>query len=334
MNNQYKHIAFLVIPDATLLDITGPYEVFAQAVECQKSDKKASDSYILHTISASDNRQVKTASGLKIDCEDSISTYNFEIDTLFIPGVPNSMQEHYILDEKLLQWIENQSHKVRRICSVCTGTFFLAEAGVLNGKRAVTHWEMCERLASQYPDIQVETDPIFVTDGNVYTSAGISAGMDLALALVEEDFGRALALDVAKQMVLYLKRPGSQSQYSTILTHQHTDYRPIQELEGWIPEHLHEELTVEKLAEFVSMSPRNFARVFVRETGITPARYIDKLRIETACRYLVETQLTLKEIAVLCGLTSIDNMRKVFLKYIHISPTDYREHFGTAFSPK
>ena len=158
--------------------------------------------------------------------------------------------------------------------------------------------------------------------------------MDLALALVEEDFGRALALYVAKQMVLYLKRPGSQSQYSTILTHQHTDYRPIQELEGWIPEHLHEELTVEKLAEFVSMSPRNFARVFVRETGITPARYIDKLRIETACRYLVETQLTLKEIAVLCGLTSIDNMRKVFLKYIHISPTDYREHFGTAFSPK
>jgi transcriptional regulator GlxA family with amidase domain len=155
--------------------------------------------------------------------------------------------------------------------------------------------------------------------------------MDLALALIEEDLGKAPALEIARQMVLYLKRPGSQSQYSPVLIHQHTDYRPIQEICNWIQEHLQESITVEALAEKVSMSPRNFARIFVRETGITPAKYIDKLRIETACRYLVDTHLSLKEIAVRCGLGSIDNMRKVFSKYINISPADYRKNFRTAF---
>lgn len=158
--------------------------------------------------------------------------------------------------------------------------------------------------------------------------------MDLALALVEEDYGRSEALDVAKQMVLYLKRPGTQSQYSSVLTHQHVDYRPVQEIESWILEHLSDNITVEKLAEQISMSPRNFARVFVRETGITPAKYIDKLRVETACRYLVETRLSLKEITDICGMGTPDNMRRIFLKYLQISPLDYRKNFGSILPSK
>ncbi|MDU1892248.1 MAG: GlxA family transcriptional regulator [Dysgonomonas sp.] len=325
-----KHITFLIPKDATLLDITGPYEVFSQAIECINSRGKKPP-YILHTVSAERSKAVRTASGMVIECDSLTKDIDYEIDTLFIPGVPNSIQADYKMDRKVLKWIARQSEAVRRICSVCTGTFFLAEAGILNGKKATTHWELCDTLTRHYPQTEVQNDPIFVKDGNIYTSAGISTGMDLALALVEEDFGRSLALEVAKQMVLYLKRPGNQSQYSSVLTHQSIDYRPIQEIGNWIMEHLNQNMTVEALAEQVSMSPRNFARVFLRETGVTPARYIDKLRIETACRYLVETQLSLKEIAGLCGLSSPDNMRRVFLKYMQITPSDYRENFGTAF---
>lgn len=331
MDSEIKHIAFLVIPDVTLLDVTGPYEVFSQTLELLKLKGEESEAkYALHTLSVTGSKLVSTASGMEIQCEGNIKSLSYEIDTLLIPGVPNSHMEDYRLDDKVYKWIYGQSLKVRRICSVCTGTFLLAEAGILSGKKATTHWELCDLLTNKYPDIEVDNNPIFVKDGNVYTSAGISSGMDLALALVEEDFGKKLALEVARQMVLYLKRPGSQSQYSTVLTHQNIDYKPIQDIGSWILEHLNENITVETLAEHSSMSARNFARVFVRETGISPAKYINKLRIEKACRYLVDSQLSLKEIADMCGLGSVDNMRKVFLKYIYISPADYRRNFGTA----
>lgn len=331
MDSKIKHIAFLVIPSATLLDITGPYEVFSQLSEYIQANRiKTEFTYKLHSLSVG-KKSVPTASGIILQCIENIHTIDYSIDTLIIPGVPNSLIEEYTLPVNVTKWIKEQSKTVRRICSVCTGSFFLAEAGILAGKKATTHWEMCSTLSNNYPNIQVDGNPIFIKDGNIYTSAGISSGMDLALALIEEDFGKSLALEVAKHMVLYLKRPGSQSQYSSVLTHQNSDYQPIQEICCWIQEHLHETLTVENLATKISMSPRNFARVFVREIGITPARYIDKLRIETACRYLVDTRLSLKEIAVLCGLGSPDNMRKVFLKYIKIAPSDYRKNFATTF---
>lgn len=332
MMKKVRHIAFLVIPDATLLDITGPYEVFTQAMEQILSEKKKTDFvYELHTISIDKHKNINTASGITIQCPESIKSLDYEIDTLFIPGVPNSLIKQYKFPENALKWIAEQSKKVRRICSVCTGSFFLAEAGILSGKRATTHWEKCDTLSHRFPTIKVESEPIFIKDGNIYTSAGISSGMDLALALVEEDFGKSFALSIAQHMVLYLKRPGSQSQYSSILTHQQTDHQPILETCEWIQEHLNETITVEALASHSSMSPRNFARVFLREMGITPAKYIDKIRIEAACRYLVDSRLSLKEIATLCGMGSPDNMRKAFLKHIRISPTEYRKNFGTAF---
>lgn len=330
MRLETKHIAFLVIPDATLLDITGPYEVFSQAIECaQVHNKDSKPPYELHTISV-DRRNVVTASGLVIQCQETINSLDYKIDTLFIPGVPNSLLDQYKPKPKTLTWIREQSKAVRRTCSVCSGTFLLAESGILNDKKVTTHWEVCDILTHNYPDIHVDSTPIFIKDGNIYTSAGISSGMDLALALVEEDLGKPFALEVAKQMVLYLKRPGSQAQYSAVLSLQNVDYQPIRNIESWIQEHLHEIITVEMLAEHSSMSVRNFARVFVKETGITPAKYIDKLRVETACRYLADTNLSLKEIASLCGLGSPDNMRKVFIRYLYISPMDYRRNFGSA----
>ncbi|MFR0679200.1 GlxA family transcriptional regulator [Dysgonomonas mossii] len=332
MELETKHIVFLVIPDATVLDITGPYEVFSQALEYIKANNVQTDSlYKLHAVSINYKKNVYTASGIIIQCAENIKTFPYPIDTLIIPGVPNSLIEEYKLPTSVLKWIAAQSERVRRICSVCTGSFFLAEAGVLQNKTATTHWDKCNLLSKNYRDIKVNENPIFIKDGNVYTSAGISSGMDLALALVEEDYNRSFALDIAKQMVLYLKRPGSQSQYSSVLNHQNVDYKPIQIVCDWILEHLHETITNEDLSERASMSPRNFARVFVREIGIPPAKYIDKLRIERACRYLIDTSLSMKEIAVLCGLSSPDNMRKVFFKNIKLSPIEYRKNFGTAF---
>lgn len=332
MTENIRHVVFLTIPEATLLDITGPYEVFSQANEYIRVNNIDCElEYRLHTLSISKSKNINTVSGFVIHCEENIHTFDQPIDTLIIPGVPNSRVHDYKLPKHVLVWIADKYPEVRRICSVCTGSFFLAQTGLLSGKKATTHWDKCGLLSDSYPDIEVDKHPIFIRDGNIYTSAGISSGMDLALALVEEDLGRNVALEIARQMVLYLKRPGSQSQYSHVLTHQKTDYRPVRNACDWIYEHLHEPITVESLAAQVSMSPRNFARVFVRETGVTPARYIDKSRVETACRYLVDTQLSLKEIAILCGLASADNMRKVFLKYINISPADYRKNFGTAF---
>lgn len=332
MIQKTKHIVFLVIPGATLLDITGPYEVFSQAQESIRTNKATTKSpYELHTLSVHKKKKVCTASGMIIQCTENIHTFTHPIDTLIVPGVPNSQTAQYKLSRNVLKWMAEQAGKVRRICSVCTGSFFLAEAGILTGKNVTTHWETCDLLANRYPGIRVDNHPIFIKDGNIYTSAGISSGMDLALALVEEDFGKSFALEIARQMVLYLKRPGSQSQYSTILSHQKTDYQPILTICDWIREHLHEMMTVENLSKKTAMSPRNFARVFVRETGTTPARYIDKLRVETACRYLTDTSLSLKEIASLCGLGSPDNMRKIFFKNIRISPLEYRKNFKTTF---
>lgn len=325
MKKAHKHIAFLVIPNATLLDITGPYEAFSLAAQCLQSGGKEDISYILHTLSLDRNKIVKTSSGLCLQCEGSIKSLDYPIDTLFIPGIPESLED--MVDVKTLSWIKQQSIQVRRLCSVCTGAFILAEAGILDNRKVATHWKLCEKLARDYSFLEVDSESIFIKDGHVYTSAGVSSGIDLALALIEEDFGRALALEVARDLVVYLKRPGNQAQFSVALKHQDSDYQPIQAIKDWLLEHLKDRITVEQLAEQVLMSPRNFARVFTRETGITPAKYIEKLRLETACRFLTETQLTLETISCKCGLTNIDNMRRLFIKHLKVTPSDYRKRF-------
>jgi transcriptional regulator GlxA family with amidase domain len=209
---------------------------------------------------------------------------------------------------------------------VCTGAFVLAAAGLLKGRRATTHWHWCNRLASAFPETRVDGAPIFIKDG-VYTSAGVTAGIDLALALVEEDHGAAVALRIAKELVLYLRRPGGQSQFSVMLPESPSDDDRFQKLRAWVGEHLRRPLRVEDLADQAAMSPRHFARLFATETGHTPARFVERLRIEAACRSLESRSSALKTIASEVGFGSADSMRRSFVRRLRVTPDQYRAHF-------
>ena len=203
----------------------------------------------------------------------------------------------------------------------------LARAGLLDGRRATTHWNWCQTLIKRAPRARVDADPIFVRDENVYTSAGVTAGMDLALALVEEDHGSRLALQVARNLVLYLRRPGGQSQFSAALSLQLTDRKPLRELEAWVLDNLQKPLTVPLLAQRVAMSPRNFARVFTKEMNTTPAKFVERLRVEAARRRLEESHNSMEMIAGECGFGNVNSMRNVFQRTLKIAPGQYRRHF-------
>jgi Transcriptional regulator containing an amidase domain and an AraC-type DNA-binding HTH domain len=322
-----KHIVILVPANVSILDVAGPLDVFTKARDYICENYAAINaSYVTHVLSFDSVIQVTTSAGLPIICEGGIETIHYPVDTVLVAG--NMTLGH--VPQILLDWLKEHVCKIHRMGSICAGAFVLAQAGILNGRRATTHWMVCDKLARLYPEINVESDPIFVKDGNVYTSAGISTGMDLSLALVEEDFGRDIAVGTARRLVLYLKRPGNQSQFSNILNYQTVDYEPIKEIQDWIIDHLNENLTVELLAERSMMSPRNFARVFLRETGITPAKYIEKLRLETARRRLEETRLTLDEISDECGVGNADGLRRLFIRHMKTTPSDYRKNFATA----
>ncbi|WP_321332139.1 DJ-1/PfpI family protein [uncultured Bacteroides sp.] len=326
LRTEIRHIVIVAPSNSTLLDVAGPLDVFTKAIENYNSINDNIDFvYKTHVVSTTANKLVSMSSGISIMSDGFYKLIDYNIDTLIIAGLPKI--QDYKMENDLLKWIKEQSKIVRRICSVCSGAFILAEADVLSGKNATTHWKYCGTLSNMYPAVKVDINPIFIKDGNVYTSAGVTAGMDLALALVEEDLGKSFAIEIAKDMVLFLKRPGNQSQYSTMLKYQNIDYKPIEKIKDWISDHLTEELTVERLAKESLMSPRNFARIFVRELKITPAKYIERLRIETACRFLEETQLNIEEIAAICGLKSSENMRRLFFKSLEINPSLYRSNF-------
>ncbi len=247
------------------------------------------------------------------------------IDTLLVAG-GNAIEQNEINPEAV-RWLKKVAARTRRVGSVCTGAMFLARAGLLDGRRATTHWNWCEVLIKRAPRADVDPDPIFVRDENVYTSAGVTAGMDLALALVEEDHGSRLALKVARNLVLYLRRPGGQSQFSAALSLQLTDRKPLRELEAWVLDNLHKPLTVPVLAQRVAMSPRNFARVFAKEMKTTPAKFVERLRVEAARRRLEESHNSMEMIASECGFGNVNAMRNVFQRALKIPPGHYRRHF-------
>jgi transcriptional regulator GlxA family with amidase domain len=250
-------------------------------------------------------------------------------DTLVVAGGQGARAA--VADRELIAWLREAAPRVRRLASVCTGAFLLAEAGLLDGRRATTHWRACAALARDYPRVRVDPDPIFVRDGNVYTSAGVTSGMDLALALVEEDHGREVALGVARGLVLFLKRPGGQSQFSAQLSAQLASRQPIQELQAWIVENVHRDLSVDALAARAGMSPRNFARVFTREVGATPARFVEIARVEAARRRLEEEGgRGVEAVASECGFGSAETLRRAFLRRLRVSPADYRARFQPA----
>ena len=247
------------------------------------------------------------------------------IDTLIVPAADLALvAETPTQVSTVLQRLADRS---RRIVSICGGAFLLAEAGLLDGKRATTHWRGAEDLAACFPQIDVQADSIFVKDGNVYTSAGVTAGIDLALALVEEDLGQAIALECARNLVVFMRRPGGQSQFSATLESQHTERHAINELVAWAADNLSGDLSVKAMAERAHMSLRNFSRVFRHEVGQTPAAFVEKLRIDATRQRLEETDESMDEISTTCGFRSADSMRRSFQRVVKVAPSDYRQRF-------
>jgi len=282
-----RRVAALGFPEAQLLDIAGPLEVFSRASRLLSREGRGPPAYVVELL-AHKAGPVVTSSGLALVAARAFSDVRGGLDTLVVSGGRGT--DLAVRDRSLIAWLRRMAPpRVRRLASVCTGAFILAEAGLLDGKRVTTHWASCARLARQYPRLSVEPDPIFIQQGSVYTSAGVTSGMDLALSLVAEDHGITLAREVARQLVLFLHRPGGQSQFSTQLEEQLSDHPRIADLQAWMADHLEEDLSVEALASRAAMSPRNFARVFTRTMGQTPARRVEQLRVEAARRRLKET---------------------------------------------
>jgi transcriptional regulator GlxA family with amidase domain len=318
-----RRVAVVVFPGVTLLDISGPAQVFAELREIELPGGSYSLSYL-----SGAGGSVPTDVGMMIGTAPISSVRPHQVDTLVIPGGPGIWALRQ--DAFLMNWISQTVLRARRVASVCLGAFVLAWTGVLDGKRAATHWRYCPRLQDNFPAIRVEPDAIFVRDGRVWSSAGVSAGIDLALAMIEEDFGHTVALDIARRLVVFLKRPGGQSQFSTVLAAQASDVEGrFSALHAWILENIASDLKVEKLAEMAGMTPRTFARTYVSRTGMTPASGVEALRVETA-RLLLESRQVggVVEIAKRAGFGDDERMRRAFIRHLGVSPSEYRKRFS------
>jgi len=294
------------------LDLTGPVEVFAHA------------EYRIRTASLG-GEAVRTTSGLRITPDEDLNQAH-PTDLLLVPGGPGARRAQ----PELVTWLRRRAGQARRLASVCTGAFLLAEAGLLSGRQVTTHWEHCATLARRYPDLRVDPEPIFIKDGNVVTSAGVTAGIDLALALVEEDLGRDRALLIARQLVVFLRRPGNQAQFSAQLAAQLASREPLRDVQRWIADNPAADLSVEALASRASLSPRQFARAFAAEVGVPPGRYVDRVRLESARRRLEDTADGVEETARACGYGTPEAMRRAFVRALGSSPAEYRRRFANS----
>jgi transcriptional regulator GlxA family with amidase domain len=325
-NRATRRIVFIAGPGTEILDLVGPLQVFARASDMYCREHPGTKPvYSIEVVSISSNRSLMANCGLRFAAHKTFRQVHGKIDTLLVAG--GEAIEQNMVDADAVRWLRTIARRARRVGSVCTGAMLLARAGLLDGRRATTHWNWCETLIRRAPRADVDPDPIFVRDENVYTSAGVTAGMDLALALVEEDHGSKLALQVARNLVLYLRRPGGQSQFSAALSLQLTDRKPLRDLEAWVLDNLNKPLTVPMLAQRVAMSPRNFARVFTKEMKTTPAKFVERLRVEAARRRLEESQNSMEAIATECGFGNVNSMRNVFQRTLRIPPGQYRRHF-------
>ena len=313
-----RRVVIVAFPKVQTLDVNGPAEVFSTAT--QLSDKGG---YSVEVVTARPGPLPTSSVALYPDR--TIEQCKGPIDTLVVAG--GRGVHAAVEDEQLVDWIRSAARRSRRVTSVCTGAFLLAKAGLLDGRRATTHWASCSLLADRFPEIEVEADPIFVRDGNVTTSAGVTSGMDLALALVEEDLGREVALETARWLVVFVKRPGGQAQFSAQLAAQMADREPLRELQEWLPDNLDEDLSVPALARRASMSERHFARAFRDETGMTPAAYVEAARIERARIFLDSGDLPVETIARETGFGTVETMRRAFRRRVGVSPAGYRSRF-------
>jgi transcriptional regulator GlxA family with amidase domain len=306
---------------AELLDIAGPTSVFSTAT----SLLRRKSGYDVRLV-AERAGPVVTSSGVTLTAEQALGSVRGAIDTLIIPG---GLQGALDSASPLVPIVSRLAPRVRRLASVCSGAFILSRAGLLDGRAAVTHWAACDQLRRSNPRCRVEDDRIFVRDGNVWTSAGVSTGIDLALAMVEEDHGAQLALEISRWLVVYLRRPGGQSQFSAPLAAQVAERDGIRKLLLWMSENVQADLSVAALAQRASMSERTFARVFNAETRFTPAAYVERLRVDAARRTLESSKKSVKQIARLCGFGTVETMHRAFRRSVGSTPLEYRARFAT-----
>ncbi|MFF5447730.1 GlxA family transcriptional regulator [Streptomyces sp. NPDC012888] len=301
------------------LDVTGPFEVFSAVRRFP-----GRTGYDVRTVSPG-GAPVRTNSGLTLVPDGRLEDAGPGADTtVIVPGGQYSADRA----PRVTDWLRAHGGRAGRLVSVCTGSLLLAEAGLLDGLRATTHWAACERMARDYPAVRVEAEPIYVRDGRVATSAGVTAGIDLALALVEEDLGRDLALTIARHLVVFLRRPGNQAQFSAQLSAQTARREPLRDVQQWITEHPGEDLSVEALAARAALSPRHFARAFQAETGVTPGRYVERVRVEHARRLLEDSRDGIAAIARACGYGTPEALRRAFVRALGQPPAEYRRRFG------
>lgn len=318
-----RRVLILATPTVQSLELAGPVEVFAMANhKLTEAGRDNASGYAIEVLAATDDLVIHNSSGLSMLAHHIFREAQSPADTLLVAGGMELWSAHQA--PGLIDWLQSQARQLRRIASVCTGAFQLAEAGILDGHRVTTHWYFCQRLQQEFPRLQVDPEPIFIRDGAVATSAGVSTGLDLALSFVEEDFGIDIALRVARALVLFLRRYEGQNQFSTSLALQATSRVPLRELPIFIQENLGGNLLVEALAARVAMSVRNFSRVFREEFRMTPAQFVEQMRVETAQRMVTESDKSLEEIAALVGIGSIDSMRRSFVKRFGRTPADFR----------
>ncbi len=315
----------IIVPEGGLLfEPTGIADILVRASRLNSKDVYK-ELYQVTIATSQAHRVVQGASGLSLLADHRLSDLDPEIarDTIMIVGKGSSEEERACVAD----WIRRAAPRARRIVSVCGGALLLAQTGLLDGRQATTHWRLLDTLQSRFPKVKVQRGPIFVRDGSLWTSAGASSGFDLTLALVEDDHGFALARDVAQDLVLFLRRPGGQSQFSRYLLNQAKKPGPIRDLQSWILENLAGDLSVANLADRVAMSPRNFTRVFTRETGTPPAQYVEEARLDAARQHLEQSTDAIERIAVTTGFGNGLNLRRVFERNLRITPTEYRERF-------
>jgi transcriptional regulator GlxA family with amidase domain len=316
-------VGMVVFPGFQLLDIAGPKDAFAEVKVLSKGECE----YDMLTIGTT-RGSLQSSSGLAIMPERTIFDACPEFDTIIVPGGLGIFDAYD--DPALSDWLRAQYRRARRVCAICNGIFALGSAGLIDQRVITTHWMDAPRLAATFPKARIEPDHIYVKDGKIYSTAGVTAGIDLSLALIEEDFGKAMALDVAKYLIVYLRRAGGQSQFSPLLESQASPGSNTTSLQQYILDNLHLDHTIASLAERAHMSSRNLARTFGKECGMTPMAFLSNARIDAARRYLESTELSLREIARRCGFDSTDSLRRTFNRRLQINPAEYRARFRSS----
>lgn len=325
-DNRVRKIIMLAYDDAQILDVVGPLEVFSRTSRWLIDNNRSSYPAYDVEIVASAAGEIIVSSGVRLISSRSYQDVLEPIDTLLVAGgrgFRNAAE-----DLALLEWLRSIGSRAKRVGSICTGSFVLAAAGLLEGKRATTHWAHCEEFADENDNVKIDKDAIFVSDGNIYTSAGVTTGMDMALSMVEDDWGAPVALAAAKELVLYLKRPGDEAQLSPHLKAQLTETDSISRLQEWILDNLDRDLSVATLAQRASMSERSLFRHFLQDTGMTPCKYVEQVRVLAAQRRLQNGALSIKKVAALCGFQNEEGLRRTFHRIAGVSPNEYRTAKG------